>query len=598
MPLLIQAVPLAKNWHGSHYWRTPDFDTFPEELEKLNLIALRTYPTIWPNIIFLLFFLGLTGAAGYALSKIGSSNLAILGQGICFLLPIAIVVWVKVRKDTKARARRRFKHQSQKVLRVWTTQDTQSNAMQWKIRLRPKSVASPWLAQTRRTRRRRSSNQPQQPPQQRRHQQQEQELDQLQDHGRSFSLNEQQRQQHFHAGTTVISMTDALQIDHHQTPDDHEGSDIATLHRVSWVDPRHRREHPTQGPQEGDQDQRPPSFIRHTPEEPSSTVTPPSPIVSLYETFRVRTQRGRTTSVDSTNTTNFVTHAPQQQDTDISPSTATTTETNTPNISPVSSSIPSATTDESPTTTFATGASIWSIFRECLGNSLCQGFCFVEPKVWLIEISLRECQLDEYALMVPSPVYCDYRLPGYDDVIAGAGGSAGESSGIAAAASSSRTGLNRYNGLPPAYESESESEGEDDDDLDDEDDDEDDDLESDDIEAQIQDSTGCRLTRPTPVHLLDIGTGSNSASASTIATNSLQPPMEMIQRPFEMTSIIALATPQPSATTPPPPPTRLFPFNTYGSSSSQEYTPNDPRHMTQSSISLTSIIEVPAGASK
>ncbi|KAF9131242.1 hypothetical protein BGX30_013191 [Mortierella sp. GBA39] len=117
MPLLIQAVPLAKNWHGSHYWRTPDFDTFPEELEylpreeitkrfeKLNLIALRTYPTIWPNIIFLLFFLGLTGAAGYALSKIGSSNLAIMGQGICFLLPIVIVVWVKVRKDTKARAR-------------------------------------------------------------------------------------------------------------------------------------------------------------------------------------------------------------------------------------------------------------------------------------------------------------------------------------------------------------------------------------------------------------------------------------------------------------------------------------------------------------
>ncbi|KAF9131241.1 hypothetical protein BGX30_013190 [Mortierella sp. GBA39] len=405
------------------------------------------------------------------------------------------------------------------------------------------------------------------------------------------------------ARTTVISMTDALQLDHHQTPDDHEGSDIATLHRVSWVDPRHRREHPTQGPQDGDQDQRPPSFIHHTPERPSSTVAPPSPIVSLYETFRARTQRGRTTSVDSTNTTNFVTPPPPQQETDISSSTATTTETNTPNIPPVSSSIPSATRDESPTTTFTTGASIWSIFRECLGNSLCHGFCFVEPKVWLIEISLRECQLDEYALMVPSPVYCDYRLPEYDDVIAGAGGGAGESSGVAAAASSSRTGLSRYNSLPPAYESESESEGEDDDDLDDEDDDDDDDdLEPDDIEAQIQDSTGCRLTRPTPAHLPDIGTSSNSARVSTMATNSLQPPMEMIQRPFEMTSIIVLATPQPTATTtsgtPPPPPTRPFPFNTYGSSSSQEYTPNDPRHMTQSSISLPSIVEVPADASK
>ncbi|KAF9153393.1 hypothetical protein BG015_003512 [Linnemannia schmuckeri] len=117
MPLLIQAVPLANNWFGGHYWRTPAFDTLPEELEylpreeiakrfeELNLIAHRTYPTIWPNIVVLLFFLSLSGAAGYALSKIGSSNLAIMGQGICFLLPIIIIVWVKVRKETKARAR-------------------------------------------------------------------------------------------------------------------------------------------------------------------------------------------------------------------------------------------------------------------------------------------------------------------------------------------------------------------------------------------------------------------------------------------------------------------------------------------------------------
>ncbi|KAF9907719.1 hypothetical protein EC991_010666 [Linnemannia zychae] len=75
--------------------------------EKLNLIAARTYPTVWPNIAVLFFILALAGAAGYALSKIGSSNLAIMGQGICFLLPIVIVVWIKVRKETKARARRR-----------------------------------------------------------------------------------------------------------------------------------------------------------------------------------------------------------------------------------------------------------------------------------------------------------------------------------------------------------------------------------------------------------------------------------------------------------------------------------------------------------
>ncbi|KAG0070283.1 hypothetical protein BGZ89_000977 [Linnemannia elongata] len=507
MPLLIQAVPLAKNWLGGRYWRTPAFDTLPEELEylpreeiakrfeKLNRIALRTYPTVWPTIIFLLVFLGLASIAGYALSKIGSSNLAIMGQGICFLLPIVIVVWVKVRKESKARARRRFKHQSQKVLRTWTAQDTITHAMQWKIRLRPKSVASPWLAQTRRIRRRRSSSQPspqQQPQRQRRHQRQEQELDQLQDHGQPLSSNEQQQeqhQQHFHAGTTVISMTDALRLDHHQTPDDHEGSDIATLHRVSWVDPRHRREHPTQGPLEGDQNQRPPSFIHHTPEESSST-----------------------------------------------------------------------------------------------------------PKVWLIEISLRECQLDEYALTVPSPVYCDYRLPGYDDVIAGAAGSAEGSSGVVVAASSSRTGLHRYNGLPPAYESESESEGEDDDDLDDDldGDEDDDDLGSGGIDVQIQSSIGCRLTQPTPAHLPDIGTSSNSAGTSTPATHSVQPQMGMIQRPFEMTSIIVLATPQLSATTtsgtPLPPPTQP-------SSSSQEYTPDDPA-IRPGRPTLPSIVEFPADMSK
>ncbi|KAH7055104.1 hypothetical protein BKA57DRAFT_532793 [Linnemannia elongata] len=620
MPLLIQAVPLAKNWLGGRYWRTPAFDTLPEELEylpreeiakrfeKLNRIALRTYPTIWPTIIFLLVFLGLAGIAGYALSKIGSSNLAIMGQGICFLLPIVIVVWVKVRKESKARARRRFKHQSQKVLRTWTAQDTITHAMQWKIRLRPKSVASPWLAQTRLIRRRRSSSQPspqQQPQRQRRHQRQEQELDQLQDHGQPLSPNEQQQeqhQQHFHAGTTVISMTDALRLDHHQTPDDHEGSDIATLHRVSWVDPRHRRENPTQGPLEGHQNQRPPSFIHHTPEESSSTVAPLSPIVSLYETFRARTQRGRTTSVDSTNTTHFVTlsqqqqQQQQQQDTGISPLTATSPATNTPNISHVSTSLPSATRGEFSTTTFTAGASIWNIFRECLSNSICFGFLFVEPKVWLIEISLRECQLDEYALTVPSPVYCDYRLPGYDDVIAGAAGSAEGSSGVVVAASSSRTGLHRYNGLPPAYESESESEGEDDDDLDDDldGDEDDDDLGSGDIDVQIQSSIGCRITQPTPAHLPDIGTSSNSASASTPATHSVQPQMEMIQRPFEMTSIIVLATPQLSATTtsgtPLPPPTQP-------SSSSQEYTPDDPA-IRPGRPTLPSIVEFPADMSK
>lgn len=483
------------------------------------------------------------------------------------------------------------------MLRTWTAQDTQSHAMQWKIRLRPKSVASPWITQSRRTRGRgSSSNQSQQQHQQqrRRQQRQEQELDQLQDHGQPLTHDEQQQQHYFHAGATVISMTDALQLDH-QTADEHEGSDIATLHRVSWVDPRHRREHPTQGEHEDDNNQRPPSFIRHTSrEEPSSPPASPSPIATLYETFRARTQRVRRTTMDS-----------------ISPSTtATMTATNTPNTSPVTSSIPvPAARGEPPVLTYTigvgigAGTSIWSIIKESMSNSLCCGFWFVEPKVWLIEISLRECQLDEYAVMVPSPVYCDYRLPGYDDVMAGTvlGGGEGGSSSVATAASSSRTGLNRYNGLPPAYVSESDSEGEDDhedDDEDDDDDHEDDDLENGGIGIQIQGSAGCRLTHPSPAHLPDIGATPASSSApagsnsSNLTTHSSQPQMEMIQRSGDMTSVIVLSTLSPAATTTSGTPPRPFPFNTYGSGSSQEYTHHDPHRMTQSSISFPSIVEL------
>jgi hypothetical protein len=171
---------------------------------------------------------------------------------------------------------------------------------------------------------------------------------------------------------------------------------------------------------------------------------------------------------------------------------------------------------------------------------------------------------------------------------------------MAAAASSSRTGLNRYPGLPPAYESESDSEGEDDYHEDDGDDDVDDDLETGGIEIQIQESAGCRLTRPPPAHLPDTGSTQISSSsipsgsnASNQTSHSSPPQMEMIQRPVDMTSIIVLSTlPSTTATTPGTPP-RPFAFDTYESGSSQEYTHLDPRHMTRSSISLPSITELP-----
>ncbi|KAF9120752.1 hypothetical protein BGW39_011118 [Mortierella sp. 14UC] len=656
MPLLIQAVPLAKNWLGGYYWRTPALDTLPEELEylpreeikhrfeKLNLIAARTYPTVWPNIAVLFFVLALTGAAAYALSKIRSSNLAIMGQGICFILPIIIIVWVKVRKETKARARRRFKHQSQKLLRAWTAQDTQSHAMQWKIRLRSKTIANPWIVQGRHSHRRRGSSrqqgdiQSQYLPEQVQHhrrrllQPQEQEQDQLQDH-HLLSFDEQQQlqlqhQQHFHAGTTVISMTDALQLDNdipqtHDDADDAEGSDIATLHRVSWVDPRRRREH---NERQGDNNdvqvnQRPPSFIHLTPEQDQqssvSSPAPPSAIVSMYQTFRARTQRRRAATVDSLNASLESRVLQQQHHQGFNMSvatTATTIATSTPNSSPATASIPTTvptviTHGEPPIlTTYSTGGpSIWSIFKESMSNSLCCGMFSREPKVWLIEISLRECQLDEYALMVPSPVYCDYRLPGYDDAVAGTVGgvvgAARAAGGIGlseAGAGSSRTALNRYNGLPPAYESESDSDGEDDDDLD-EDEDEDDDLETDSAHAlaqvQIQDSLECRLTRPAPAHFAD--TGSNTPSSSSMDSTLLcsQPEMEMIQRPVEMTSVIVLTTPPPAPAAGTSSP-QAFPIsscgpNSNGNTSSQGYTHDLGRGMTRSSTSIPSLVEQP-----
>ncbi|KAF9907718.1 hypothetical protein EC991_010665 [Linnemannia zychae] len=231
-----------------------------------------------------------------------------------------------------------------------------------------------------------------------------------------------------------------------------------------------------------------------------------------------------------------------------------------------------------------------------MSNSLCCGIFFREPKVWLIEISLRECQLDEYALMVPSPVYCDYRLPGYDDAMAGAAGGvtgAGATGEIVAAASSSRTALNRHNGLPPAYENESDS-GEDDDDFD-EDEDEDDDLENDNTHAhsQIQGSLECQLMRPTPAHFSDNGFSSSSNSSMDSAALHSQPEMEMIQRPIDMTSVVVLSAPLPT-TAAGTPSLSVLPSPSYGSTSnsSHEYT-HDFGRMPESSTSSPSINEQP-----
>ncbi|KAG0046360.1 hypothetical protein BGZ83_008460 [Gryganskiella cystojenkinii] len=120
MPLLLKAVPLHQGWHGVHYWKTPKMQDLPVELEyipylefeerfvQLNEIARRRYPTYWPNIAFSLVFIAITAAATIGIIHAGT-NLAIMGQGACFVLPVIVIVWYKIRKETKAIARRKVK---------------------------------------------------------------------------------------------------------------------------------------------------------------------------------------------------------------------------------------------------------------------------------------------------------------------------------------------------------------------------------------------------------------------------------------------------------------------------------------------------------
>ncbi|KAF9140292.1 hypothetical protein BGX30_006736, partial [Mortierella sp. GBA39] len=147
MPMLLVAIPLQKSWLGLSYWRTPSVMELPVELEyipyeefeerfsRLNQIARPTYPTIWPNVLMVFIFgaLIVTAAVGMARNQAG---LAVMGQVACFVIPVLAILWIRVRKEGKARARKQFKRRSIKLLREWTEQDTTAFAIQWKLRLR------------------------------------------------------------------------------------------------------------------------------------------------------------------------------------------------------------------------------------------------------------------------------------------------------------------------------------------------------------------------------------------------------------------------------------------------------------------------------
>ncbi|GJJ74439.1 hypothetical protein EMPS_06797 [Entomortierella parvispora] len=415
MPLLLKAVPLVKGWYGVHYWSIPAQQDLPVELEyisftefedrfaKLNKIARSRYPTLWPNVVMGLVLIALTATAVIGIMQSGS-NLSILGKGACFILPVLIVVWYKIRKEINEIALKKFRHRSQRLLRTWTNQDAASHAIQWKLRLRSETVAR----QSLRAQRHNLSTSLSQ-------------LDQSRVMGWQHSTTDliparvpQQEQQ---PQQPQLPLPPVQQQPNLEGPSDQEG----TL-GVDFISAG--------------------AAITGVESADEALDVPPSPrrssVVQMYQTLRINTRR-------------------------LSRAMASETRLEEPRPLPV------VRTTTSSSTLFRGDTDVEAYsFRTSLQSMMksirCCSYFFRERKVWLIEISLRESQLDEYMLTVPSPVYCGYRLPGYEDAIAGNLSNTTTSMG----ADSSRIMLDRYIGSPPDYlsDSEAEDDGHDDDDED------------------------------------------------------------------------------------------------------------------------------------
>ncbi|KAF9965825.1 hypothetical protein BGZ70_004025 [Mortierella alpina] len=82
------------------------FEDVQDRFLQLNKIVLDTYPTYWPNVIISVFLAAILSASVAGIVQTGT-NYSVVGQGGCFLLPITIVLWAKIRKETKARACKR-----------------------------------------------------------------------------------------------------------------------------------------------------------------------------------------------------------------------------------------------------------------------------------------------------------------------------------------------------------------------------------------------------------------------------------------------------------------------------------------------------------
>ncbi|KAG0089014.1 hypothetical protein BGZ93_000941 [Podila epicladia] len=401
-----------------------------------------------------LVFAGLAATAAIGMSQ-KSSALSIMGQGSCFILPVIAVLWIRIRKETKARSRKKFKHRSQKLLRAWTAQDIETHAIQWKLRLRPrtKSAVRRW---------------------------------------RGFSTRNSSTPNPGHG-------------------DEENNQDInrdrlnnTTADNSSNLSPNYPRLHGQASPQnsqeehehEQEQEQHQTSESASQSNPTSVQITAPPRVADVYSALR---NPAGTTAITTTLT------AATAQPTVTTATTAITDEGD-----------PEATPPRSK----------WEPWKELIMELYCCAYFFKQKKVWMIEISLRENLLDEYALPVPSPVYCDYRLPGYDDVMSGnvtpsntivqSVTSTTASTIVAVTARQGTIPVTRYLGLPPAYESDS-------DDSDDEDGQDDDD-EGDSEAESVHIPTSAPVTRGPEM--------SSSGTPSVVGS--------IVHRPMEMTTIVVV----------------------------------------------------------
>ncbi|KAG0319670.1 hypothetical protein BG000_003810 [Podila horticola] len=470
MPTLLVAVPLSKSWLGLHFWKAPllmelpveleyiPYQEFEDRFEQLNKIARPTYPTFWPNVIMVFVFAGLAATAAIGMSQKGSA-LSIMGQGSCFILPVIVVLWIRIRKETKTRSRKKFKHRSQKLLRAWTAQDTETHAIQWKLRLRPKTKSAVRRWQGFST-------------------------------GDSFTPNPGHEDEENNQDINRYRLNNAT-------------ADTGNNYHLS---PNHLRLHQQASPQnsqeeqEQEQAQEQEQGQHQTSESasqsnPSVQITAPPRVADVYSALRNPT----TTTTTSTAIT-------------AQPTTTTTT----------------AITDEGEGDGNHEGTpprSKWEPWKELIMELYCCAYLFQQKKVWMIEISLRENLLDEYALPVPSPVYCDYRLPGYDDVMSGnltpsntmvqSATSTTASTIIAVTARQGTIPTTRYLGSPPAYESDSENDSDDEEGQDDDD--------EGDSEAESAHIPSAPVTR---------GQSEMSSVSGSMSAGSI------VHRPMEMTTIV------------------------------------------------------------